>query len=61
MFYSGGNVLDYFRIPNAIDVTWAHRVNGLNDLTTSLTGITKHNGKNLEIKLYFNWLFANSC
>ncbi|CAK8676053.1 unnamed protein product [Clavelina lepadiformis] len=37
MFYSGGNVLDYFRIPNAIDVTWAHRVNGLNDLTTSLT------------------------
>jgi len=39
-FYSGGNVLEYFRIPNreAIKVTWAHRVVGKEELNATLNG-----------------------
>nr|CAB3244291.1 protein FAM151A-like [Phallusia mammillata] len=38
VFYSGGNALDYLRIPNreAINVTWAHRVNSHAELQAAL-------------------------
>ena len=37
-FYTGGNVLEYFRIParNALQVTWAHRVVKKADLNETL-------------------------
>jgi len=39
VFYSGGNVLEFFRIEDrdAIEVTWAHRVNNVDELDASLS------------------------
>jgi len=40
VFYTGGNVLDVFRIPNreALKVTWMHAVNSAEELETALDG-----------------------
>ena len=40
VFYSGGNILEFFRIEQrqAIEVTWAHGANSKQELDQSLNG-----------------------